>query len=485
MKTNILLRTAAVMAALSSLFGCDYENPLVEKHRILEMLIHPSTILSDFNAYKSENFEMFEGAKLRITCLLYDRDGNLAYQEETLLDNFDQDVSFRTTLVEEDGLHYTIIALASCIRGTLSSPTNEAYSISGKESLEQLRVEQTKTDGYSYYSTWSVMGYASRSVSIYDSVVWLNMKPATSLVYLRWQNIHAHDNDGSSTDVYGTYSAHATDYWDNNMYSWKITVEKDGNSTTDVIVKDFSPYLNKKGYTSDKGCNTYKGIIKGNTLTITQGQATGCSVDNEPIILYGGESNGTNITLKDISLRIDKGKLTATTMFGVHVSKGTGWWYDLFKEGVVFTKESSSTKGSSVGIDSYGIIYHSNNIMRFTDDGSPVYSTSLSSNENNGTWVTPAEEKSATNIYSMHNLFPGSSMNLFARAYTGNTYTDYSMQKISLVSGHQYVLDFDCEAFKLIQYEGVLGSRASTDVFEPLEGNPLQLSNHVVLSQNN
>ena len=482
MKTNIFFLTAAVMAALSCLFGCT--NPEVEIHKGLEIQLHPSTILSDFTAYKSENFEMFEGSHLRITCLLYDRNGNLAYKEQSLLDNYDQDISFSTTL-DEMGGKYTIIALATCIQGTLSSPTAEAYSISGTESLDQLRVEQTKTDGYSYYSSWSVMGYASKSGPIDDSVVRLNMEPATSLVYLRWQNIHAHDNDGSSTDVYGTYSAHATDYWDNNMYSWKITVEKDGNSTTDVIVKDFSPYLCKKGFTSDKGLNTYKGVINGNTLMIAKGQITGCYADDVPLILYGAESNGTNLTATDISLRIDNGKLTATTMFGIYASTGTGWWYDLFKEGVVFTKESSSTKGSSVGIDAYGIIYHSNNIMRFTEDGSPVYSTSLSTNENNGAWVTPAEETSATNIYAMHNLFPGSSMNLFARAYTGNTYTDYSMQKISLVSGHQYVLDFDCEAFKLIQYEGVLGSRASTDVFEPLEGNSLQLSNHVELSQNN
>jgi len=479
MKTNIFFRTAAVMAALSCLFGC--ANPEIELHKSIEIQLHPSTILSDFTAYKSENFEMFEGAKLRITCLLYDRDGNLAYQEETLLDNFDQDVSFRTTLDEKDG-HYTIIALASCIYGTLSSPTNEAYSISGRESLEQLRVEQTKTDGYSYYSTWSVMGYASQSVSSDDSVVKLNMKPATSLVYLRWQNIHAQDSYVES--LAGTFYAEATDYWGENNYSWTITIEKDGNSSTDVIVKDLSPLFYKYNYTSSKGYNTYKGKLNGSTLTIPKGQAVGCSTDDGgSVILQGGYNKDTKINFEDIVLNVNPNEriLTTANMFGTCDNEG---WYELFNPGVVFTMKTGLIRVCE-GIDAYGIIYHSNDIMRFTDDGSPVYSTSLSSNENNGAWVTPAEETSATNIYAMHNLFPGSSMNLFARAYTGNTYTDYSMQKISLVSGHQYVLDFDCEAFKLTQYEGVLGSRASTDEFEPLEGNSLQHSNHVELSQNN
>lgn len=476
MKTNIYFRTAAVLAAFSCLFGCT--NPEIELHKSLEIQLHPSTILSAFTAYKSENFKMRDDSHLRITCLIYDRNGNLAYNEQTLLDSFDQDISFRTTLDENNG-NYTIIALATCIQGTLSSPSDEAYSILGTESLNQLRVELTNTDGYSYYSTWSVMGYASQPVSSDDSVISLNMKPATSLVYMRWQDIHAHDNDGSSTGIYGRYSANATDYWGDNIYSWTMTVEKDGNSSTDVIIKDLSPFLYGKGFTSDNGCNIFKGKISGNSLTIAQGQETGCSVDEVPILLYGMESN----KVSDISLRIDNGKLTTTTMFGTYAKgESDGGWYDLFNSGVVFTKESSTTKDSSVGIDAYGIIYHSNDIMRFSDNGSPIYSTSLSSIENNGAWLTPADETSSNNIYAMHNLFPGSSINLFARTLSGNTRADYSNQTFTLVSGHQYVFDFDCSAFKLTPYEGVLGTRASSVEFEPIDGDLCSFK-HIDFSQ--
>lgn len=465
MKTNIFIHTAVIFAALSCLFGCT--NPEIEIRKGIEIQIRPSTILSGFTPLKSDNFEMRSDSHLRITCLIYDGNGKLAYQEQTLLGNFNQDITFHTTLNEGT---YTVVALATCIQGTLSSPTDEAYSISGTESLEQLRIEQQAKSGFSNTSVWSVMGYASQAVSFDDSQVILNMKPATSLVYMYWQGIHAHDSD-ATTVVYSKYSAKATDYWGNNEYSWTITIEKDGNNSTDVIVKDLSPYLYKKGFTSDEGCNIFKGKIKGNTLTIAKGQETGVSVDKVPIRLYGLE----NDDITDIYFRIDKGKLVTTTAFGVYISGDNHGWYDFFNPDVVFTKESPAdivfTNGSSVGIDSYGIIYHSNDIMKFDDNGLPIYSTSLSSTENNGAWVSP-EDYTSTNVYGVYNLFPGKSIGLFARTFSGNTRTDYSEQTFTLNSGHQYVFDFDCAAFKLTPYEGILGTRASICDFSTYEDRP-------------
>lgn len=44
---------------------------------------------------------MYDDSHLRITCLLYDRAGNLVYQNQALLDNFNQDISFHTKLDEK------------------------------------------------------------------------------------------------------------------------------------------------------------------------------------------------------------------------------------------------------------------------------------------------------------------------------------------------------------------------------------------------
>lgn len=466
MKTNIYFRTVALIAALSCLFGCT--NPEIEIRKGVEIQIHPSTILSGFTAFESEHLEMLDDSYLRITCLLYDRNGNLAYQDQARVGDFGQDVTFRTTLDEKNG-NYTIIALATCIQGTLSSPTYEAYTISNTQSLNQLRIKQVYS--HSFSSTWSIMGYASKSVSFDDAVVRLNMKPATSLVYLLWQDLHAHDNDGASADIYGSYSAKASDYWGKHNYSWTITIEKDGSSSTDVIVKDFSPALYVNGFTSDKGYNTYKGKISGNTLTIAKGQATGYTDSDGSALLYGGEENGEMVTFKDIILRIGNGKLTTTNMFGTCVPGSSGW-YELFNPGVVFTKKSSSSEKSSTGIDTYRFYYHSNDIMSFDDYGSPIYSTSLASANYYYAGISPADYTESKNVYSMRNLFPESSMKLFARAYSGNTYTDYSEQTFTLVSGHQYVFSLDCESFKLKPYEGILGTKSSICDFSTYEDRP-------------
>lgn len=469
MKTNIIFHTAALIAALSVLFGC--VNSEVELRKSIEIQIYPSTILSEFTAFRSENFEMYEDSHLRITCLLYDKDGNLVYQNQELLDNFNQDISFRTAL---DKGTYTIVALATCIRGTLTSPINEAYSISGTGSLELLRVKQEYNN--SFYSTWSIMGYATQTISQEYSTVSLNLKPATALIYMLWQDVHAHDND-VSTDIYGKYSAQATDYWGKNKYSWTITVEKDGDSSTDVIVKDFSPLLYTNDFTSAKGYNTYKGKINGNTLTIAMGQETGYTDDKSSLRLYGGEENGTMVTFKDVVLRIDNGKLTTTNMFGTCIPGGDGW-FELFNSGVVFTKESSG------GIDKYLICYHSNDIMQFTNDGTPRYSTSLSSDRSFSRTVAPANTTSIS-IYDMVNIFPGSSIELYAKTYSGNTTAIYSNQTFTLVSGHQYVFSLDCATFKLTPYEGVPGTRASAsgDEFEPIDGNSLSSYRQIDFSQ--
>lgn len=470
MKTNIIFRAAVIFATLFCLFGCT--NPEVELRKSVEIQISPSTILSGFTAYTSSDFEMDSNSHLRITCLLYDRNDNLVYHDQTLLDNFNQDVSFRVALDDKNG-KYTVVALATCIEGTLSSPTNEAYSISGTESLTQLRVKQEYNN--SYYSTWSVMGYATHTITHEYSTVNLNLKPATALVYLRWQDIHAHDND-ISTDIYGKYSAKATDYWGNKEYSWTMTVEKDGSSSTDVIVKDFSPVLYANGFTSAKGYNTYKGKINGNTLTIPMGQETGYADEEGSARLYGGEENGTMISFKDLVLRIDNGKLTTVNMFGICVPGGSGW-FELFNSGVDFTKEPS------VGIDKYCIIYHPNDVLQFTNDGTPRYSSSLSATENRGDDVSPADNMSSTNIYIMHNIFPGSSIILFARTFSGNTRANYSEQTFTLASGHQYVFNLDCATFKLTPYEGALGTRASGDEFDPIGGNSLSSYKQIDFSQ--
>lgn len=192
MKTNIYKLIALAVSAVTLLAGCT--NPEVEQSKAITITLNPSTILSGFIPFDSSDFEVYSDSKLgdsklRITCLLYDNSGRLVKKAESLLSDYDKTVSFKLAL--ESGT-YRLIALASNILGTIDSPEYEAYSITGIEQLEQLQVEQVFDS--SLGSSWSVLGYSSGSINTADNEVFVNMEPATSLIYLLWKDIHANAN---------------------------------------------------------------------------------------------------------------------------------------------------------------------------------------------------------------------------------------------------------------------------------------------------
>lgn len=417
--------------------------------------LRPATILSGFTPYRQSHFEMYNNSHLRITCLLYDNSGHLVYSDQALLDGYDKDITFSTKLAPGS---YKLIALATNIIGSLSSPSQEAYLITGKESLSQLQIEQTT--GRSYSSTWSIMGYASKTLDFSSREIVVNLEPATELVYLEWRDIHSHDGYDASSEIYGQYTATATDYWGTTTYTWPISIEKDGDSSTDVIVKNLSPILYEAGRTAAEGYNTYKGKISGDVLTIPQGQSTGCSSDQGEILLEGGAIDGEYITFEDIVLQIGDGKLTTANMFGTCVPGSEGGWYDLFNPGVIFSKPSSK------GIDKYAIIYHHNNLMKFSESGAPQFSSSLSTVDNGGEPISPSEYPDAVNLISLHNLFPGS-IQIYARTFAGNEVEDYPRKSVSLSAGHQYVFSLDCYSMDLTSYEGTLGTKSQGLEFVP------------------
>ncbi len=453
-KFNIVTVILSVVLALG-LSNCT--NPEVDMQDEFNIKLRPSTILSGFTPYRQYHFEMYKNSHLRITCLLYDGSGNLAYSNQALLDGYDKDITFSIKLSPGS---YKLIALATNIIGSLSSPSEEAYLITGKESLSQLQIVQTKIDEsstYSFNSAWNIMGYASKTLDFSSREIVVNLEPATELVYLEWRDIHSHD---PSSEIYGQYTATATDYWGATTYTWPISIEKDGDSSTDVIVKNLSPILYEDGKTADEGCNTYKGKISGDVLTIPHGQSTGCSSERGEILLEGGAIDGEYITFEDVVLQIGDGKLTTANMFGTCVPGSDGGWYDLFNPGVIFSKPSSK------GIDTYVIIYHHNNVMKFSESGTPQFSSSLSTVENGGDSISPADYPDAVNIISLHNLFPGR-FEMYARTTVGNDWEDYPRKSVSLSAGHQYVFSLDCYSMDLTSYEGTLGTKSQGLEFVP------------------
>ncbi|MBR1871963.1 MAG: hypothetical protein IJ795_02000 [Bacteroidales bacterium] len=447
------------IAALMILAGA-CSNPSVEVKRNVEISIRLSTVLSGFVPYASDNLDMYSdsdgSSKVRVSCYMYDKEGHLTDSHELMADNFSAEINLTETVPDD---YSTFVILASCIQGSLDSPIYEAYTISGIQSLGTLEITQQSEKTYS--SSLSVLGYAVVDFDSSNQSVNIDVKPATALVYLNWRDIHSHDNDGASDgEIYGYYSAKATDYWEKKTYNWTMSVEP-GASSDAVVLKEFEPALFDAELFSDKGYNTYNGSISSSTLTIPMRQKTGFSDDDGDVLLMGGTADGEYITFEDIKLSIGAGTLTTENMFGITVPNSNSGWYSLFNPGVVYTKT-----GGAGGIDKYYIIYHNNDKLDLAE-GRLSTATSLSSNENNAGLLQPADYPSSTkNVYTMVNFLPGT-FNVYGRSYVGNTNTDYNRMSFTAEAGHQYVIAFDCNSLSLYSYEGALGSKAADDEFIP------------------
>lgn len=428
------------------------QNEAIEIQKQVKITISPSKVLESFIPYKSSDLEMevdeYGTARLRITALIYDSNGELYSQSIGLLKDYNSDYSFSVLLDPDE--EYKLLAFSNSIMGTLDKITLEPYKINGINNLSTLEIVQTNED--SYYSNFSVLGILDDNLKSENDNMKFALRPATAYINLNWKNIHTlHKNESES--IYGTYNAHAIDYF-NKEYSWEITLTP-GNGSNEVVINNFSAKLSKLGLTSDSGYNAYSGYIDGNKLIIPSGQDTNVVDDNIYSISLVGMNEET-FEVEDIVISIDRENmvLTVENMWGTYSEKNDGGFYELFESGVEFL----SPKGGSFEYDYYYIIYHNNDIMTYRNNDF-VYSTSLDSTRHHGKYLAPSSNSASNNIYEICNLLPGT-YDVFARSAIGNELKDYGRQSVTIKAGQQYIFKFDCASLELEISIGQLKSGA-------------------------
>lgn len=97
----------------------------------------------------------------------------------------------------------------------------------------------------------------------------------------------------------------------------------------------------------------------------------------------------------------------------------------------------------SNAIDTYGFIYHGNDIAYYSGNEFK-FKTSLASSNNFGDFIDTKDYPSYDIIYSCINMLPGS-FNVFGRTFVGNDKNDFSNGNISIKSGKQYTITIDCD----------------------------------------
>lgn len=426
------------------------QNEAIEIQEQIEVVISPSKVLQPFEPYQSSDLEMevdeeLGTAKLRITALIYDSEGNLVDCKEELLKDYNSDFTFQIVMNPDE--EYKLLAFSSAVFGALGDIKYESYSFAEINKLNTLSVSQVRAD--SYYSNTSVLGVCDATLKSDKDTFFINLKPATALVNLNWKNIHALHNF-ESDEIWGTYSATAVDMYENS-YSWEISISA-GDEPNEVFISNFSPLLVDLGFTSDQEVNIYSGYISGDKLIIPNNQQTGVNDDSYDVMLVG--INPETFAVEDIVISIDRNArvLTVESVWGTYSEKGEGGFYELFDKGVEFVSKT----GNMFEYEKYYIIYHNNDIVKY-DDGTFIYSTSLDKGSNRGDNVTPSNNPDAKNIYAVHNLLPGS-FSVFARTFIGNHQEDYNLQTVTIESGKQYVFKFDCAELELNITSGQLKS---------------------------
>lgn len=449
MKHITLKSLIYTLFCISILASC--QNEAIEIQKQVEVTISPSKVLESFIPYNSENLEMAEDedlgtARLRITVLVYDSEGELYVHNEGLLNDYNSDYSF--DILIDPNEEYKLLAFSSSIHGSLENITHESYFFDGINSLNSLEV--TQSDAYSWSSNYSVLGILDEELNAGMGNTKLYLAPATALVYLDWVNIHSL-HDIASNSIYGDYSASAVDFYD-NYYTWDITLSP-GEEDGEVIIHNFSAVLSDLGLTSDQDVNIYNGYISGDRLIIPTGQNTG-AVDSEIYDLFLMGVNNDTYEEEDIVIYIDavNKSLILENMFGTWSEKNGGGFYELFAPGLLFT---SRTAGA-FEYDQYRIIYHNNDVVKYKNNGF-IYTSTLDNISNNGYGITPSKYPNSDSVYSFINLLPGT-FDVFARTFIGNERADYSMQAVSVEAGEQYVFKFDCANLKLGIFNGQLKS---------------------------
>ncbi len=449
----ILFLTALFPVAVSCNGGkIDVEE--VETFSDVSVNVQLKGVVSSFVPYYDTDLSML--GSVQVVSYLYNAEGQRVDQSSTKVSDFSASTDFRFTLGSKAG-SCTLVTLAYCTDATVSG-VSPAYSVTGADYLSTLTV--TQNSEYANYSSWGAIGYDVRKISSTSGAVSINLKPAASMVYLFWQDIHAHDNSFNSEDIYGDYSATAWDYWGSNTYTWTITLEK-GSAQNEVIVKNLCPYLVQLGYTDSMGVNIFSGTYDAaaGTLTIPRGQSTGLSYDGKAICLEGGTSDGDYIIYEDVVLTVLDGILVTNNMFGTCIPGGDSGWWDLFWPGVVFCKET----GWAV-VDEYYIVYHNNDVMTFSESG-PAFTTSLGQVNNRGCSIQPSDFPEYRNIYDMVFLFPGS-FSIFSRTiWSDDSLTDSPKVEASVSADKQYVFTMDCSNHTISARQGTLTKAGSADFF--------------------
>ncbi len=204
MKSAYTYFSFAIALLTLTFTSCENEEAILMK-KTVEVTIKPSSVVSSFTPRHRSDFDIDPDIKIRLTVLIYDSySEKLIEKTEYLLDNYDQQQKVQIPVEYPTNGHEKtkMLVFASNIVLDGNETIYEAYTIAGTDKMSSLKIEQGVVKSL---GVLNLLGYGSLDINFVSgtSEYELNLKPLSALVYVVYDDIHAHDYDSNAIDQYG------------------------------------------------------------------------------------------------------------------------------------------------------------------------------------------------------------------------------------------------------------------------------------------
>ena len=137
-------------------------------------------------------------AQIKIVAFVYGDDGHLINSfEKNVADYSASSVSFSTSI---SGSNPKIVCFSYSTIKYSDGSVYDAYKVTGQQMISTLKVENQL---YGLFSIpWMVLGGAISNVGTSATKIDIPLAPLGALIYLDWENIHAHDGDNPKPGRY-------------------------------------------------------------------------------------------------------------------------------------------------------------------------------------------------------------------------------------------------------------------------------------------
>lgn len=192
-----------LLIIIGALSACTNEDQIDIQYETTFKLM-PSSVISGFKEFVSEDFKLLSGFKIRTSLFIYDKTGSLVDKQIAYLDNYTDVMTVTTSLPLGE---YTTIATTDIVEYDKSTVSFEYWLFQNPEALNTFNIVSAGYKGHDR----EILGIATNSIIVENSEeVVIPIYPAGCLLTIYYIGIH--NSNFSNVTKMGLYYNRSNDY---------------------------------------------------------------------------------------------------------------------------------------------------------------------------------------------------------------------------------------------------------------------------------